>query len=94
MAGRAKTGTWRIAGDLKGRTLRQLTDIGVSLTFQCSDCDHIAVWPSPWIQRERKLQPLMTQTIDAFAPKLRCVACQGRCFFVRPFAEGDPQGRG
>jgi hypothetical protein len=51
------------------------------------------VWPWPWIKRERKLQPLMTQTIDAFARKLRCVACQSRCFYVRPFAEGDPQGR-
>jgi hypothetical protein len=76
------------------RTLRQLTDAGVSLTFQCSDCEHIAVWPWPWMKRERKLQLLLTQTIDAFAPKLVCVACQGRCFYVRPFAGSDPQGRG
>ncbi|MDZ4870434.1 MAG: hypothetical protein SGI91_24170 [Alphaproteobacteria bacterium] len=45
------------------------------------------------MKRERKPQPLMPQTIDAFARKLVCVACQSRCFYVRVFAEGDPQGR-
>lgn len=94
MSVRRKTNTWTIADELKGRTLRQLADIGISITFQCSDCEHIAVWPWPWMKRERKLQPLMPQTIDAFAPKLCCAACQSRCFHVRPYAEGDPQGRG
>ncbi len=93
MDARRKANTWRIADELKGRTLRQIADIGISITFQCSDCEHVAVWPWPWMRRERKLQPLMGQTIDMFARKIVCVSCGSRCFYVRPYAAGDPQGR-
>ncbi|MFM9863972.1 MAG: hypothetical protein ACKVRO_10225 [Micropepsaceae bacterium] len=44
------------------------------------------------MKRERRLQPLMGQTIDAFARKIVCVMCGARCFYVRPYAAGDPQG--
>lgn len=89
MDARRRANTWRIADALKGRTLRQLADVGISITFQCSDCEHVAVWPWPWMKRERRLQPLMPETIDAFAPKLVCVMCGARCFHVRPHEVGD-----
>lgn len=89
MAVRRKSNTWGIADELKGRTLGQMATIGISITFQCSDCEHTAVWPWPWMRRERRLQPLMTKTIDAFAPKIVCVMCGSRCFYVRPYMAGD-----
>ncbi|MFM9863971.1 MAG: hypothetical protein ACKVRO_10220 [Micropepsaceae bacterium] len=41
MDARRKANTLRIADVLKGRTLRQLADIGISITFECSDCEHV-----------------------------------------------------
>ncbi len=36
---------WHIADELKGRTLREITQHEVSLQFTCEGCSRIAVWP-------------------------------------------------
>ena len=79
---------WRIANELKGRTLREVTDLGMSLTFQCDACDRTAVWPWPWMKRQRKLERWMGRQIHdlaAKAPKLQCAACQSTVFYLRPY---------
>lgn len=86
--------TWRIAGDIQQRTLQEFVNIGISITFECNDCNHIAVWPWPWMKRERKLQPLMSKRIEDFARQLRCVGCQSDSFYARAFVETDARRMG
>jgi hypothetical protein len=82
-------GGWRIANELKGRTLRELIDLGISVSFDCGQCNRVAVWPWPWMMHERKLQPLMSKKIHEFANKLRCVSCEAQDFYVRRSTPGD-----
>lgn len=83
--------SWRLANELKGRTLRELIDLGVSLTFQCDACDRLAVWPWPWMKRQRKLQRWMGQPIHDLAAKLQCAACQSTVFYLRPYTTRDSE---
>lgn len=81
--------TWRIADELNGSTLRQLVNIGVSITFECTDCQHQATWPWPWMKNERRLKPLMDKRISDFAGKLRCIGCQSGSFYARRYEPSD-----
>ncbi len=89
MARRISYGGWQIANELKGRTLREIANLGISIAFQCDQCNRTAVWPWPWMMRERKLQPLMSKMIHEFANKLCCVNCGAKNFYVRPYSPRD-----
>jgi hypothetical protein len=41
------------------------------------------------MMRETKLQPLMGKMIHEFAPKLRCVNCGAKNFYIRPYLPRD-----
>jgi hypothetical protein len=88
MARRVSSGP-RLANELKGRTLREVIDLGVSITFQCNACDRVAFWPWPYMRRERKLQRWMSKNVGDLANKLQCAACQSRDFYLRPFRPAD-----
>ncbi len=88
MARRISSGP-RLANELKGRTLREAVNLGISITFCCDDCDRKAFWPWPYMKRERKFGPWMSKEIHELANKLRCAACQSRNFYLRPFRYED-----
>ena len=69
---------WRIANDLKGRTLREIINLGISIAYQCGQCGRTAVWAWPWMTRERRLRPLMSKVIHEFLNKLCCVNCRAK----------------
>jgi hypothetical protein len=80
---------WRIADELKGRTLRQLTQHEISLHFTCEGCNRIAVWPWPFVRNARTFQPLMNKQVYEFAGRLRCIGCEGKRLSIRSYAPED-----
>ena len=89
MARRVTSGGWSLSNDVKGKSLRELISRGISLSFDCDQCGHNAVWPWPWMMREPKLQTLMGKMVHEFAPKLRCVNCGAKNFYMRPYMPRD-----
>lgn len=81
--------TWRIADELKGRTLREITQHEVSLQFTCESCNRIAVWPWPFVLNARTFQPLMSKQLHEFAAKLRCIGCEGKRLSIQPYLLED-----
>lgn len=80
---------WRIADELKGRTLREITQHEVSLQFTCEGCGRVAVWPWPFVRNARTFQPLMGRQLHEFAGRLRCIGCEGNRLSIRPYALQD-----
>lgn len=77
---------WHIADELKGRTLREITQNEISLQFTCDACSHIAVWPWPFVRNARTFQPLMSKQVHEFAGRLRCIGCAGQRLSIRSYA--------
>lgn len=85
--------SWRIANELKGRTLGEVIDLEMSMTFQCDACDRLAVWAWPWMKNQRKLKPFLSRQVSDLAAKLQCAACQSRVFYLRPWTQRDNAAR-
>ena len=83
----------RLSNELKGKTLNEAIELGISITFQCETCDRLAFWPWPYMKREKKFDKWRNQYIHALADKLRCAACRSRDFYLRPFKPSDQKPR-
>jgi hypothetical protein len=80
---------WNFAAQLRGRPLRDIIDEGISIQFDCDACGHRAVWPWPVMLHEEKLRPYLGKMLHELAPKLRCVSCGQKNFYMRPYLASE-----
>ncbi len=85
----ARRPDWRIADELKGRTLREITQHQISLHFTCESCNRIAVWPWPFVRHARTFQPLMNKKLHEFASRLHCIGCGAKRLSIRSYVMED-----
>lgn len=80
-----------IAVDLRGKTLREIAEEGVSIHIDCDGCWRVTVWPALRVRTAKHFRPMLDKQLNTLADKLRCAECGSSSFGLRKFFPPRPE---